>query len=120
MARILVADDDAVNQRLLGFVLTRLGYEVVGVASGREALDRLAESDVHLLIVDLAMPELDGVTVVRTVRAGDSHPDLPVIVLTASGLDRDARTAREAGADAFLTKPVRSQELAETIDRLLR
>jgi CheY-like chemotaxis protein len=121
MATILVADDDAVNQRLLGFVLARLGHQVVGVANGREALQHLAEAESppDLLILDLAMPEIDGVTTLRSVRADERHRALPVVVLTASGLDRDARVAREAGANAFLTKPVRSQELADTLDHLL-
>jgi two-component system, chemotaxis family, chemotaxis protein CheY len=119
MATILVADDDAVNQRLLGVILGRMGHEVVGVADGRDALRRVGEADVDLLIVDLSMPEIDGVTVVRTLRADERHRDLPVIVLTASGLDSDARSARAAGANEFLTKPVRTQELAAVLDRLL-
>lgn len=119
MATILVADDDPVSQRMLGFILNRLGHTVVSAMNGQETLDALDVAPADLLILDLAMPVMDGVTTLRRVRADERFAALPVIMLTASGLERDARTARAAGASEFLTKPFRSQELVEKLEQLL-
>ena len=119
MAVILVADDDPVSQRMLGYMLGRLGHTVLRAMNGQEALDQLDAAPADLVILDLAMPVMDGVTALRKLRADERFGDLPVVMLTASGLERDARTARAEGASEFLTKPFRSQELVETLEQLL-
>jgi CheY-like chemotaxis protein len=119
VAVILVADDDPVSQRMLGYLLGRLGHTVLRAMNGREALDQLDAAPADLVILDLAMPVMDGVTALRELRADERFGNLPVVMLTASGLERDARTARAQGADEFLTKPFRSQELVETLEKLL-
>lgn len=72
-----------------------------------------------MLILDLAMPVMDGLTALRTLRADARFAELPVVMLTASGLERDERAARAEGATEFLTKPFRSQELVEKVDYFL-
>lgn len=119
MPTILVADDDPVSQRMLGIILGRLGHTVVPAMNGQEALDQLHVGPVDLVILDLAMPVMDGVTALRTLRADARFERLPVIMLTASGLERDARTARAEGASEFLTKPFRSHELIDKLEYLL-
>ena len=98
---------------------SRLGHTVLRANNGQEALDQLDAAPADLLILDLAMPVMDGVTALRKLRADTRFGDLPVIMLTASGLERDARTARAEGASEFLTKPFRSQELVEKLEALL-
>jgi CheY-like chemotaxis protein len=119
VATILVADDDPVSHRMLEYMLGRLGHTVLRANNGQEALDQLNAAPADLLILDLAMPVMDGVTALRKLRADTRFGDLPVIMLTASGLERDARTARAEGASEFLTKPFRSQELVEKLEALL-
>lgn len=119
MTTILVAEDNRVNLRMLTFTLSRDGHTVVPASHGREALERLAESEVDLLIADIDMPEMDGITLLRHIRATEQYKDLPVIVLTASGEDEDYATARSAGANDVLTKPTSSQQLVETVNRML-
>jgi len=119
VAIILVADDDPVSQRMLGYMLDRLGHTVVRAMNGQEALDQLDAAPADLVILDLAMPIMDGVTALRKIRADERFGNLPVVMLTASGLERDARTARAEGANEFLTKPFRSQELVEKLEKLL-
>ena len=119
MATVLVADDDGVSRRILSHIIGRLGHAVISAENGRQALDRLADSKPDLLILDLSMPEVDGLTALKAARADERYRDLPIIILTASGLDRDARAARAEGVTAFLTKPFRSQELTEMLQRLL-
>jgi CheY-like chemotaxis protein len=119
MATILVADDDPISQRMLGVILGRLGHTVVSAANGQEALERLTSDAPDMLILDLAMPVMDGLTTLRRIRADRRFDRLPVVMLTASGLEHDERAARAAGATEFLTKPFRSQELVEQVDSFL-
>jgi CheY-like chemotaxis protein len=119
MAIVLVADDDPVSRRILSHIIGRMGHAVVSAENGRQALDRLEDSSPDLLILDLAMPEMDGLTALKLARGDERYRTLPIIMLTASGLDRDARAARAEGVNEFLTKPYRSQELVDMLQRLL-
>jgi CheY-like chemotaxis protein len=118
-ATILVADDDPVSVRILTHVIARMGHVVVTASNGREALDRISERPPDLLILDLAMPQMDGLETLRELRRDPRYDALPIIMLTASGLDRDARAARAEGANEFLTKPFRTKELVDQLERLL-
>jgi CheY-like chemotaxis protein len=119
MATVVVADDNPVSRRILSHIILRMGHAVVSAENGREALERLDDSSPDLLILDLAMPEMDGLTALKLARTDERYKTLPIIMLTASGLDRDARAARAEGVSEFLTKPFRSQELVEMLERLL-
>jgi CheY-like chemotaxis protein len=119
MSTIMVVDDHSITQRLLSHTLEKNGFDVVTAGDGREALVRLAETSVDLAIVDLAMPEMDGLTLLRVLRGDDRYQMLPVVMLTASGLDEDSAAALSEGANGFLTKPASSWELVETVNRLL-
>lgn len=119
MATILIVDDYVVTQRMLSFTLQKEGYTTITAAGGREALQRLAETSVNLAIVDLAMPEMDGIALLRLIRAQEQFKHLPIIMLTASGEDQDRVIAKQAGADDFLTKPTSSRELIATVSHLL-
>ena len=120
MTTILIAEDNRVNQRMLTFTLRQSGHTVVTAFHGVEALEQLAQHQVDLVIADIDMPEMDGVTLVKHVRADQRYAALPVIVLTASGEDEDYETARAAGADDVLTKPASSSELLATVERMLK
>ncbi|MEM7030843.1 MAG: response regulator [Chloroflexota bacterium] len=119
MKKILIAEDNRVNLRMLTFTLNKGGHEVVPAMDGQEALDHLTDNPVDLLIADIDMPNMDGITLLKHLRALDHYKELPVIVLTASGEDEDYVTAREAGANDVLTKPTSSYELFETVNKML-
>lgn len=119
MASLLVVDDDPISQRMLGFTLRRDGHQVISAADGEEALQRLAAEHFDLLIVDLTLPGMDGLTLLRHLRSDERYSCLPVIMLTASGQDEDRIRARLLGANDFLTKPTSSRELVERVNRLL-
>lgn len=119
MATILVAEDNKVNQRMISFTLRKNGHKVITVFNGYEALERLNEGSVDLVIADIEMPEMDGITLVKQLRANNLYKMLPVIVLTASGQSEDHITATAVGANDVLTKPASSQELMDTIDKML-
>jgi len=119
MATILVVDDYAVTQRMLTYQLIKQGHQVVTANNGYEALDSLNDLDVDLMIVDLAMPEMDGLTVLRQLRSSQRHRSLPIIMLTASGREQDRLQALKAGANAFLTKPINVWQLVGIVNDLL-
>jgi len=104
---------------MLTYQLFKQGHQIVTANNGYEALDSLGEMDVDLMIVDLAMPEMDGLTVLRQLRASHRFHSLPVIMLTASGKRQDRNQALQAGVDAFLTKPTNPWQLVNVVDDLL-
>ena len=111
--RILVVDDDLAVRRSIDRALRLEGYEVLTVASGGEALESLAQTPSDALILDLGLPDVDGLTVCRRMRtAGD---DTPVLMLTARDAVDDRVQGLDAGADDYLVKPF---ALAELLARL--
>lgn len=119
MATILIVDDYAPNHRLLSFVLEQSGYAVVSALDGVQALDCLATMPIDLIVTDLTMPRLDGIGLAERVRADTRFCGLPIIVVTASGKETDAVKATGVGVDAFLTKPVDSEDLARAVGILV-
>lgn len=119
MPTILVVDDSAVSQRLLTYTLQRNGYTVVTASDGCEALGVLANTEVDLVITDLEMPGMDGLTLLREMRADRRFQTLRMVMITASGQDQDRIDAQAGGVSDFLTKPSSSRDLLATVSRLL-
>ncbi|MCW1968470.1 MAG: response regulator [Anaerolineae bacterium] len=119
MAHILIVDDYAVTQRVLRVQLQMLGHTAVAVGSAVEAIKRLQQETFDIGIFDLAMPDMNGLELMRHVRAQAHTRTLPVIMLTASAADGDRVRAQLAGVNQFLTKPVESQELKTAIGKCL-
>lgn len=119
MTSILIVDDSPLITRMLRFMLSHEGYDVLVANNGYEALAYLEKNPVDLMIIDLAMPRMDGLTLLRSVRNDCRYKALPVIMLTASGFDEDKIVAMREGANVFLTKPAGSFELIATIRQLL-
>ena len=119
VAKILIVEDYPVTQRVLSLTLKNSGHDVQIANHGVEALQQLDIAPVDLALVDIAMPEMDGLELLRHLRSDKRYNALPVIMLTASGQDEDRQTALNIGADGFLTKPTSSRELLETIQRFI-
>ncbi len=120
-ATILIVDDEPVQRRLLGHAVERFGHRPLTASSGREAIDKLAAPDgeaVALMILDLMMPEVDGMAVLARLRAEDRL--LPVIVQTAHGGIETVVAAMRAGAADFVVKPVSPDRLQVSIENALR
>lgn len=120
MPNILIVEDYTVTQRVLGHILQRGGHTSYAVDNGIAALAFLENQPIDLIISDIAMPEMDGITLVRELRADSRYAHIPIVMLTASGQDADRIEARRAGADDFLTKPTGSTDLLDTIEKLLK
>ena len=117
-APVLVVDDNDVNRRVAQKMLERLGIRCVAVAGGRAALEALAEQDFALVLMDRQMPEVDGLEATRRLRAmGGVRAAIPVLGLTAAGLEEDVAACRAAGMQEVLLKPMTLGALAQAIAR---
>lgn len=119
MSEILVVDDELDVLMLVKTQLESEGFQVDTVESGREALEFLEENMVDLLILDVVMPGLSGLDVLREIKSGEKK-GLPVIVFTALGCEVDMMIKPESKADAYLRKPYTRKELVDTVRSLLK
>ncbi|HKZ15614.1 MAG TPA: response regulator [Solirubrobacterales bacterium] len=118
---VLVVDDQFSVRQLQRSILEAAGYQVETAKHGREALERLgAGPEVDMILTDLQMPEMDGIELLRAVRADRQHESLPVAIVTSNGSEEDRRRGVEEGADAYIVKSEFDQRaLLETIERLV-
>jgi signal transduction histidine kinase/CheY-like chemotaxis protein len=120
--RVLLADDNLVNQKVATRLLQRLGVEVVCVGNGREALDALRSGDFDLVLMDCQMPEMDGYEATRQLRHSSGvykNPLIQVIALTAHTMETDRAKCIAAGMNDYLSKPIDPQRLHQALARAL-
>jgi signal transduction histidine kinase/DNA-binding response OmpR family regulator len=118
---VLVAEDNRFNQQVIQRMLERRGHTVRVVPDGRETLAALAQNAFDLLLLDVNMPDMDGCTVIKTIRQQEKGTarHLPVVALTALSGKRDRERCLEAGMDEFLAKPVRAMEVYAALERVI-
>lgn len=120
MSVILIIDDYPVTRRVLSHILERSGFEIITAENGLEALELInSPEQIDLIICDIAMPEMDGLTLLENLRSNPDHVQLPIIMLTASGQDEDRIRAESLGASGFLTKPASSTEILNAVGNFL-
>lgn len=117
--KILIVDDDLKTLKLVGLILDRNGYAVAVARSGEQALEKARTEAPDLLILDLAMPDMDGLEVTRRLRADPDTADLPIMHFTGKTQLQDKVDGFEAGADDYVTKPVHPEELVSRVQALL-
>ena len=113
--RILVVEDQVDNQQILRDLLTSVGYEVVEAENGVEALSAAVEQRPDLILMDIQLPLLDGYEATRRIKADPALRAIPVIVVTSYALSGDEAKARDAGCDAYVTKPFSPRALLAKI-----
>lgn len=116
--QVLVVEDDLINQRVTSQLLTRAGILVDIAGNGQEALAALRDKTYDAVLMDVMMPEMDGLAATRAIRQ-TLRFDLPVIALTANAIKGDREKCLEAGMDEYLTKPVEIQRLYQTLEKLM-
>ncbi len=118
--RVLVAEDNPVNQRVARGILERLGYDVSVAVNGAEAVEAVRAHRFDVVLMDCQMPVLDGFEATRQIRAmGGAHAAMPIIAVTANAMAEDRQRCLEAGMSDYVPKPVRRAELLRALDRAL-
>ena len=117
MKKILVVDDEKPISDIIKFNMAKEGYEVLTAFDGREALEVFAAENPDVIILDLMLPEIDGLEVARTIR---KTSNVPIIVLSAKDTEFDKVIGLEIGADDYVTKPFSNRELQARVKALLR
>jgi CheY-like chemotaxis protein len=119
--RVLAADDNATNRRVIELMLGAAGAEVVSVENGRDAVTAWRESAFDLVLMDLRMPVMDGLSAIREIRAAEAtgQPRAPIIVISANTSPEDLAASTNAGADGHLGKPIRAEALFATISGVM-
>ena len=119
-AKILVVDDEDRNLRLMTLLLTSFGYDVLTASNGEEALEKVHDIPPDVILLDVMMPQIDGLEVARQLKREEETKIIPIVMVTALNEVEDRVKALEAGADDFLNKPVDKTELRARVQSLLK
>ena len=119
MAKILAVDDSASMRGMVAFTLRGAGHEVTEAENGQLALDIAQGSSFELVLADVNMPVMDGITMVRALRAMDSYKGVPILMLTTESHTEKKMEGKAAGATGWLVKPFDPEQLLATVKRVL-
>jgi CheY-like chemotaxis protein len=120
LARILVVDDNPVNLRLVTMLLEQEAYTVDSVVDAEQALELLAHTVPDLILMDIALPGMDGLTLTRQLKADTRFKSVPIIALTAFAMKGDDQKAYQAGCDDYITKPIDTRQFLQRIAQWLQ
>ena len=116
---IMIVDDSASLRQVVGISLRSAGYDVIEGCDGRDALGKLTGQKVHLIISDVNMPNMDGISLVKAVKAMPAYKFTPIVMLTTESQDAKKREGQAAGAKAWVVKPFRPDQLLEVVQKLV-
>lgn len=119
MARVLVIEDNPQNLKLAQLLLQRAGHVVLTAPDGEAGLDRARADRPDLILMDVQMPGIDGLSVTRLLKSESATAGIKVVALTALAMKGDAERILEAGCDAYLAKPFQYNELVAVVDQVL-
>lgn len=118
--KILIVDDDKTTRKLLSFYLKGSGFEIVTAENGLDALEKLGMNDINLVMTDLNMPYMDGIELVKTLKSDPNLAQIPIIMVTTEADINEQNRAFEAGANAYVTKPVTADMIVRKIKEILK
>lgn len=117
---ILVVDDSKTIRNLVAFVLKAEGFKVSTAEDGLDAMEKLYNLDpVDLIVSDVNMPRMDGFTFIKNIRMQDAYKDIPIIVLSTEGQEKDMQTGLNIGANLYMVKPAQPEKMVRNIKMLL-
>jgi two-component system chemotaxis response regulator CheY len=117
--RILIVDDSRALRMLLGHNLRQGGYEILEACDGEEALERLGEETVDMVITDFTMPGMNGIELTRRIRALSGYGDLPIVLLTTEDQEDKKKEGQSAGAAGWIVKPFEPEQLLSVVREML-
>ena len=116
---ILVADDSPTIRKFVSIALTMQGYEVVVVSDGMEAIEKLPQNKIDLVITDLNMPNLDGYELIKSIREDENFKEIPIIILSSLGGDGEIERGLKCGANSYLVKPFDPKRVQYEVSKYL-
>jgi two-component system chemotaxis response regulator CheY len=120
MAKTIMAIDDSASIRqVVSITLKKAGYEVIEASDGKDALNKLTGQKVHLMLCDVNMPNMDGITFLKTVRQNPSYKFTPIIMLTTESQEAKKQEGKAAGARAWVVKPFKPEQMLAAIEKLI-
>lgn len=119
MRTILIVDDSVSMRQMVNYTLKQGGYDVIEAENGQDGLNKLEGANVHLIISDLNMPVMDGITMIQQIRKQPAHKTKPILMLTTEGLASKKEAGKAAGATGWIVKPFDPEKLLQTVAKVL-
>lgn len=119
MKTIMTVDDSASMRQMVEFTLKGAGYHVLEAGNGKEALEKMGPNPVDLLLVDLNMPVMNGIELIRNIRQGSVNKFVPIIMLTTESQEVRKREGKEAGATGWIIKPFDPNQLLSVVKKII-
>lgn len=118
--KILLVDDCPTTRKLISFYLKSTGYEVITAENGIDAIEKLGKHNINLILSDLNMPYMDGIELLKNLRADSSWSNIPVLMVTTEADEAEKKKAFDAGANGYLVKPVTAGMITQSIKSIIR
>ncbi len=116
---VMVVEDNEKNRKLMRVILKAKGYNVVEAATGEEALGILKNQKPDIILMDIQLPGIDGITLIKQIKTDAATKDIPILAVTAYAMKGDEQKIMAAGSDGYLSKPINTQELPAIIEKYL-
>ncbi|UCG78283.1 MAG: response regulator [Nitrospirota bacterium] len=116
---ILIVDDSRSIRQMVSFTLKDEGYDVKEAEDGKDALQKFNGTPIHMMITDLHMPKLDGIGLIREVRATSGYKFIPIIMLTTESQEEKKKEGKDAGATGWIVKPFKPEQLIGVVKKVL-
>mgnify|MGYP000259453958 FL=1 len=117
---VLIVDDSKTVRNLVAFIMKKEGFKVTTAEDGLDGLEKLyGAGEVDLIVSDINMPRMDGLTFIKTIREQDAYRDIPIVVLSTEGQDKDIQTGLTVGANLYMVKPAQPEKLVRNVKMLL-
>lgn len=117
---VLVVEDNEKNRKLMRVILKAKGYTVIEAATGEEALGILKAQKPDIILMDIQLPGIDGITLVKQIKADTAIKDIPIIAVTAYAMKGDEQKILDAGCNAYISKPINTQELPLMVEKYIK
>jgi len=117
---VMVVEDNEKNRKLMRVVLKAKGYNVIEAETGEEALNILRNQKPDIILMDIQLPGIDGITLIKQIKATTTLKDIPIIAVTAYAMKGDEEKIMEAGCDAYVSKPINTQELPLIVEKYIK
>ncbi|MGD0883882.1 MAG: response regulator [Thermodesulfovibrionales bacterium] len=118
--KIMIVDDCLTTRKLLGIYLKTKGFEIVSAENGLDALEKLATSKVNMIVTDLNMPYMDGIELIKNLKADPNYTSIPILMVTTEADPEERERALTAGADGYVIKPVTADMVTQNIKDILK